>query len=297
MSAASKRRWLTLVTTPSYAAGVVALSLSLEAVGSRARLLALTTNAATRDAILAEASRDGFPRPQRLDVLVMDGVELPASASAATHGARGATLAVDAPRRALWALGASFALLDADLIALQNPDVLLDLLDDTASGAAALHAVPAFRLKKQSFGAAAEGGGFNAGVLLVRDPAASDARELAALVEGAGDDDTEESLLNKLFRGRWSELPRGFNVPKRVLVHAPKLWRELVSGREVVFLHYLGAKPWMSDANVRRGADWEAERPEYAALEGIWGQVRKGVAVAADGTLLHLLAGLDTPVT
>lgn len=283
---ASPLQWLTLITTPSYAPGVVALSLSLEAVGSCARLLAITTNAETRDAVLSESKRDGFPQPSALDVEVMD-VELPPSTGAATHGARGATLAVDAPRRALWARGKSFVLLDADMIALQNPDALLVLNDDADT---ALHAVPAFRLKRQSFGSAAEGGGFNSGVLFCKNPTAEDARELAALVEGAGADDTEESLLNTLFRGRWKELPRGFNVPKRVLVHAPSLWGDLVEGREIIFLHFLGAKPWQSDASVRRGADWESERPEYAVLERMWERVRGGEAVGADGTLLHLLA-------
>ena len=285
---ASFQSWLTLITTPSYAPGVVALSLSLEAVGSRARVLALTTNDATRDAILSESKRDGFPQPTALDVEVMD-VELPPSTGAATHGARGATLAVDAPRRALWARGKSFVLLDADMIALQNPDALLDVLNDDAAGTA-LHAVPAFRLKRQAFGSAEEGGGFNAGVVVVRNPTTEDAHGLAALVAGARVDDTEESLLNTLFRGRWKELKRGFNVPKRVLVHAPSLWRELVEGREIIFLHFLGAKPWQTDASVRRGADWESERPEYAVLERVWERVRRGEAVGADGTLLHLLA-------
>ena len=263
-------------------------------MGSRARLRALVTNAPTRDAVLAEAVSCPQHAPQRLDVELLETV-LPATAGgAATHGARGAALAVDAPRRALWARGQRFVLLDADMVALQRPDALLDALEDDSawSGGEALLAVPAFRLKRQSFGAAASGGGFNAGVLLVRAPAAADADALSALVARAGVDDTEETLLNKLFHGRWGELPRGYNVPKRVLAHAPQLWAQLVAAREIVFLHFLGAKPWMRDAAARRGADWEADRAEYAALERVWVRVREGAAAAADGTLLHLLAPL-----
>lgn len=287
-----------LVTTPSYAPGVVALALSLDAVGSRYRVHALATSQATLDALHAEA---GSAPPRLLDCELFSA-SLPAAAPGApTHGGRGAVLAVDAPRRALFALEEPFVLLDADLIALQNPDALMDALacDGSSSHGAApapvlaapaqLLAVPAFRLKRRAFGDAATGG-FNAGVLVARAPTAADAAALDAAVAAARGDDTEETILNALFRGRWAPLPRGLNVPKRVAQHAPALWAELVHKREIVFLHFMGAKPWMADARARAAADWEADAPAYAALEEVWWAVRRGAA-ARDGDLLWLLEG------
>ena len=47
-------------------------------------------------------------------------------------------------------------------------------------------------------------------------------------------------------------------------------------GHEIVFLHFMGAKPWMESLEARRGADWEPERPSYHALEAVWWKVRRG---------------------
>ena len=294
-----------MITTASYAPGVIALALSLEAVGSRARLRVLATCTAALDALHAEmsTSTSSLPAPQCIDFELME-IELPlAEMGAKTHGGRGATLAVDAPRRALWLRGVPFVLLDCDMIALQNPDELLNILLRTTTSSShgddgsdddegrALWAVPAFRLKKRAFGHEASGGGFNAGVMLVRRPLLSDAETLSQLVIDAGPDDTEESMLNVIFKkGRWGELPRGFNVPKRVCAHAPDLWAELLVKREIIFLHFLGAKPWMKNIASRKSADWESERIEYTDfLEPIWWLLRRGGAkVGPDGTLLHL---------
>jgi hypothetical protein len=288
--------WLTMITTASYAPGVIALALSLEAVGSRARLRVLATNNATLEALHAEMSSSLSAPPQCLDFELME-IELPlAEMGANTHGGRGATLAVDAPRRALWLRGDPFVLLDCDMIALQNPDELLDILlaeeeEEESPPTRVLWAVPAFRLKKRAFGHESSGGGFNAGVMIVRRPLLADAETLEQLVINAGPDDTEESMLNVIFKeGRWTSLRRGFNVPKRVCAHAPELWAEMLMKREIIFLHFLGAKPWMKDIERRRGADWESERIEYTDyLEPIWWKVRVGgVKVGKDGTLLHL---------
>lgn len=286
-----------MITTGGYAPGVITLALSLLAVGSKYRLTALCTNIATQHAVIAEAA--ACPTLTNLDVELFEAKLPEAVEGAPTHGGRGANLCVDAPRRALLSklseTGDSFVLLDCDMIALQNPDALFSLCRGEGGGAAAtaapaLHAVPAFRLKRKSFGSAALGGGFNSGVMVSpAPPSRSDADALAALVAAAGPDDTEESLLNDLFRGRWAELPRGFNVPKRVRAHAPELWNALVAGSEVIFLHFLGAKPWMVDAVARRGADWESERPEYKCLEAAWWAVRRGEP-PRHGSLLHLLS-------
>ena len=228
-------------------------------------------------------------------------------------------------------------MLDADLLACANPDHLFELLGAVhgpvhggalvdGPAAPALYAVPNFRLKKRRFGDASSN--FNAGVMVVPSPMADDAAALASLVASATDDDTEELLLNRLFKGRWAALPEGYNVPKRVAVHAPDLWRALVNGggggggnghvagpgdvgsgdgggdggggdgdgggggggggggpsavssatvgssfqQGVVFMHYMGAKPWMNP-EARANADWE-EPGLYEWLEEVWWEVR-----------------------
>jgi hypothetical protein len=123
-------------------------------------------------------------------------------------------------------------------------------------------------------------------MMVVPHPRTADGQNLQALVDGAGGDDTEELLMNKLFRGRCTSLKHGYNVPKRVMHWAPTLWNRMVEQREIVFLHYMGAKPWMADLEKRRGADWESERPSYKVLEKVWWRVRRGeLAVGPDGTL------------
>ena len=47
----------------------------------------------------------------------------------------------------------------------------------------------------------------------------------------------------------------------------------------MVFLHFMGAKPWMTNPAERQGADWEESngtRSEYAELEQVWWQCRRG---------------------
>lgn len=273
-----------MVTTASYAPGVVALALSLEAAGSRGRLRALATNKAALDALLLEAAVP--PRPTRLDIELFE-VQLPEAAPGApTHHGRGATFAVDMPRRELWSRGwHGFVLLDSDMVALQNPDLLLDALQESGASSELL-AVPAFRLKQRAFGSSSSGGGFNAGVMVVPRTSPADSEQLAALVASPPRvEDTEESLLNEVFRGRWAELPRGYNCPKRVRAHAPQLWRQMLQGGELVFLHFLGAKPWMCDEQQRRAADWEEANPAYAALEQLVGPLLDLTANAL--TLFH----------
>ena len=274
--------WLTMVTTASYAPGVVALALSLESVRSRGRLRALATSVAAYEALLEEAAKP--PSPVHLDVELFE-VELPeADPAAPTHHGRGATFAVDMPRRALWSQRGGlalqgFALLDCDMVALQNPDMLLDVLQAQSASTDVL-AVPSFRIKQRAFGSSSAGGGFNAGVMVVPRTCPADGERLAALVASPPRvDDTEESLLNEVFRTRWKELPRGYNCPKRVRAHAPELWRHILQGGELVFLHFLGAKPWMLDPCQRRAADWEEGNEAYAPLEQLWWRIRSGETV------------------
>jgi hypothetical protein len=258
--------YLCLVTTPSYAPGAVCLAQSLALVGSRATLRVIATSEAAAAALWREAAASPGPKPPPL-VVDLQLTELPppppggstaAADSGGTHGSKGAYLSVDAPRRALWSQGKPFALLDADLLAVQNPDPFLAPLVLASAGlgekmsmaaAGDLWAVANFRLKKRCFGGA--DGNFNAGVLLVPQPQHCDGEVLSAMVAAAaarGDpNETEELLLNRVFTsGRWHCLPRGLNVPKRVAHHAPALWKDMVVNKELVFVHYMGAKPWQT---------------------------------------------------
>lgn len=277
--------YLCLVTTPSYAPGAVCLAQSLLLVGSAATLRVVATTLDTVAALELVASQ--CPRPQPRLVIEYRPIPLPAAlAGEPTHGAKGASLWVDAPRRALFTQGAQpFVLLDADLIAVRNPDAFLQLVpgQDTISCSAN------FRVKKRCFGPVT--GNFNAGVMVVPSPKAEDGDALAQLVQHAGKDDTEELLLNRLFQSRWTPLPNGLNVPKRVLYHAPETWNRLLANDELVFVHYMGAKPWMRDAAKRVGADWEADRPEYLALEQVWWKIHRGEIVPGEDVVGHLPIG------
>jgi hypothetical protein len=61
------------------------------------------------------------------------------------------------------------------------------------------------------------------------------------------------------------------------------VWNALLESKQLVFVHYMGAKPWQAEAGVRSAADWEAEHPAYAALERVWWEVRQGKAEAGEG--------------
>ena len=261
---------------------------SLQLCNSSARLRVIATSNEAKEALEMEASLSPIAPP--MDV-VLELNELPVYDSDKTHNGRGATLAVDAPRRCLYDdKRDGWVLLDADLIAIQNPDQLFHLLNNNEiTMKRDMYATGNFRIKKKRFGTLKEGGNFNAGVMVVPRPLTSDGKALQLLVNEAGEDDTEELLMNDLFKGRCGDLARGYNVPKRVMQHAPLLWKEMINNKELIFLHYMGAKPWMKNITQRQNADWESERPSYKELEKLWWKVRRGEATLKNGTLHHLL--------
>jgi lipopolysaccharide biosynthesis glycosyltransferase len=71
--------------------------------------------------------------------------------------------------------------------------------------------------------------------------------------------------------------------------HAPLLWKEMIGNEEIVFLHYMGAKPWMKSVQQRQNADWESEYPAYIELEKLWWKIRRGEATLKNGSLHHHL--------
>lgn len=331
--------FITIVTTTSYAPGIICLAQSLLLVGSTSCLVALCRDDIVAASVREESLRYDMCAPSNLIVKVGMGFGMEDESKVGeqnvadekerpTHGAKGALLHVDAPRRALWrhySGTAGFVLLDADLIAMQCPDELFDLLTPTvpihvptsapasatatapvyvpaptpafAPASPALHAVASFRLKKNkmAFGTFPSCN-FNSGVIAVPYPSMHDARALEALVQSTPKDSdvTEEQLMNTLFRGRWAPLAPKYNVPKRIAHHAPDMFATMLE-EDVTFLHYMGAKPWMLEEKSRLGSDWEANREVYVSvLEKFWWKLRLGeLVLSSDGPSLCMQLSND----
>ena len=253
--------FLSFVTNAAYAPGAVCLAQSLLLVGSTARLRVIATSEEARDALLAELASSPPPTPPVdvvLELTALPPAKLGATGEAKTHNGRGATLAVDAPRRVLFVDDRpGFILLDSDLIAVSNPDHLFELLREPQAGIEkkekGLYATANFRLKKRMFGDVTGGSNFNAGVMAVPRPSSADGASLQALVDGSVDVSdgtnpvTEELFLNNVFRGRCGSLPRGCNTPKRVFHHAPKV---IIS--YVTFVRFLANVTFLSAAAAPR---------------------------------------------
>ena len=103
---------------------------------------------------------------------------------------------------------------------------------------------------------------------------------------------TEEQLLGDVFQNRWLPLHPKFNVVKRVFKFAPELWQSLLS--ETVFLHYIGAKPWLPEA-TRHRMDWDVDG--YSTLEQLWWDVRRNHLEMDGETLTARFVGTSTGAT
>jgi hypothetical protein len=72
------------------------------------------------------------------------------------------------------------------------------------------------------------------------------------------DTDTEEIVLNRVFKGRWALLPPSLNLQKRCFVHAPELWNRLRGDAVLVWCYgammlcwYGAMLVWCYDAMMR----------------------------------------------
>ena len=99
-----------------------------------------------------------------------------------------------------------------------------------------------------------------------------------------GYNDTEEKLLNDVFRNRWKPLDIEYNCQKRAFKLAPKVWNT-VHLRGIKVIHYVGSKPWQSIEEMMR-LDWEIESFEsihpYKPLFDLWRHIMNG-NICADG--------------
>jgi hypothetical protein len=200
----------TLITTCDYAPGVICLAQSLLLVKSRALIHCWVTSDDVENAIMQS---DRVPPNLLIKHLPNETVDTFFEKAADIDQ----TLFVDAPRRSLFKMGEPFIFLDADMICLQNFDDIFDLLniatadamdDDTGS----IYAVSNFRNKKKAYNNSS--GNFNAGLMVIPQPRREDYDTMTKML-AEGYNDTEEKLLNEVFRGRWKPLPVAYNCQKR----------------------------------------------------------------------------------
>ena len=198
----------TLITTTDYVPGVVCLAQSLVLVKSTAVIRCWVTSTEVEDAILQS---DLLPKNIVIQHLPTETVDSFFRSAADIDQ----SLFIDAPRRSLFKVGQPFIFLDADMICLHNIDDLFDLLNQPRSSEwvpGTVYAVPNFRNKKKSYNNAT--GNFNAGLMVMPDPQPEDYAKMTQIL-AAGYDDTEEKLLNDIFKGRWIPLPIAYNCQKR----------------------------------------------------------------------------------
>jgi hypothetical protein len=280
--------WTTLITTTDYAEGVVCLAQSLVVVESQARLLCYVPNDSVAEAIRVAIVSSAGPPLDNLDISVLPPTLYDTSFS--KDVARDASLFIDAPRRFLFLEGNPFIFLDSDMIATQNFDELLSYLEpeywSTSNPLPDIVAVPNFRNKKKGYGD--ESGNFNAGMMIVPNPKIEDYNSMIRMLE-EGYSDTEEKLLNEIFRNRWKALPVSYNCQKRAFKLAPAVWNFWRNGpMGIKIIHYVGGKPWQTPEEIRR-LDWEgssaASMAPYDALFRVWHVVRRaGVNTRTEAT-------------
>lgn len=265
-------QWTTLITTPDYAEGVICLAQSLLLVKSRATLLCYITTADVSQAITQSANRcPGFVPPNLTIKYIPNYLY---DSHFVTDSTKDWSCFIDAPRRFLFLLGEPFIFLDADIIAVQNFDEIIELIGDHSEDDS-IFAVPNFRNKKKGYGDST--GNFNAGLMIVPKPLKSDYDKMVQMLKD-GYNDTEEKLLNEIFRNRWNCLPISYNCQKRAFKLAPVVWNEVKNSElGIKIIHYVGGKPWQSAEDLKR-LDWEASSDyamiPYVKLFNIWHLIR-----------------------
>lgn len=103
-------------------------------------------------------------------------------------------------------------------------------------------------------------GDFNSGVLVLNSPVINEETYLKLVeISKAGATLPDQEVLNKFFFENFKELPKRFNVEKRMMLSKryPK-----VLGRDIAVLHYVGPKPWQKE----KGADGKS----YVLIESYW---------------------------
>jgi len=264
---------VTFVTSPSYCEGAECLARSL-ALYHCFDLPVLVVYASISAVKPLESSPLVIGGQIELRIMPHDSFLEADTVHNCTHTGVGALIQVDSPRRFLFKQQKPFIYLDADLLCVSNPmKALQQVLDELVSNKEhSIAACPAFRVKKGHYGGVEKG--FNAGVIVCAFPQSSDASLIEAqiaksLLEG-NTEMTEERILSLVFKDRWLALTPVLNLIKRVYKFAPLLWNTTAS--DAVFVHYIGAKPWITDTCVRHSMDWDSQG--YDTLEALWKSVQ-----------------------
>lgn len=67
---------------------------------------------------------------------------------------------------------------------------------------------------------------------------------IALLSRPGGYNDTEEKMLNDVFRSRWKALELKYNCQKRAYKLAPAVWNK-IHATGIKIIHYVGGKYWL----------------------------------------------------
>ncbi len=277
--------WATLLTQPSYLAGVRTLRASLAEAGSAFPLVVMVTagiDTGTRDLLRGEGCVVREVEPLR-----------PASDLADSYA--NARFAEVWTKLAVWRLTEfdRVVFLDADMLVVRPMDELFDL--QLARGEiAASHACrcnpnriasyPADWTPENCFYTHCRGLGhtsepgvddyLNAGFLvLTPDHAVYDdlVRTLAAVDDLSRFPFAEQDFLNEYYAGRWQPLPYVYNALKTLQFQHPTLR----NGADVKNIHYIIDKPWQQPLDPD---------DRYAAVNTLWWDVatRAGTAPRFD---------------
>ncbi|KAL9618570.1 MAG: hypothetical protein Q9160_006754 [Pyrenula sp. 1 TL-2023] len=281
--------YVTLVTRPSYLAGVIVLAFSLRRSNAQYPLLALYTESLGNESInvlKTEAKQNILLHPVRIDPLT------PPAEQGASGGVAERFQDTYTKLRAfdpsITGEYQKCVFLDADMAAFKNPDRLFDL-DVPLSHIAAGHAcvcnldqdkwaerewtrencahtrlAPHDPPTRNGPGMRRTYNYFNSGVLIwaPRQEVWDNMMQMFATGENIAKYKLpDQDFLNDFFQGKWQPLQWRYNALKTMRNWHPKLWDD----DEVVILHYIVDKPWekriASDGIAgKRGLDGETHR-------------------------------------
>ena len=259
--------WTTIVTTESYVIGAIVLAKSLQIQASEYALRIFVTNDSLEASIKDAATAHGLDLSKILTTQLPTDNFFNGDTSEKTKNGK----FIDCPRRELYKFRSGFVYLDCDMIIVRPIDNLMSLLREKPASASAplhCHAVPNYRNKKKSF--TGNDGNFNAGVMVCPPPpSGEDIYALACeILSDKNFDDTEEKLLNMIYKNRWLALDIGWNLQKRCYHLSPSVWDTYLPTTKII--HFVGGKPWQTAAHIRE-IDWESDVEEkYGKIFDFW---------------------------
>lgn len=282
-TASTAYEFTTIITTIDYVEGVVCLAKSLLLVKSKGILVCYCASLDISNAIASIIHSDDDYHRLKSYLCTKQLPEDVYDIHFKQDLNRDHRLFIDASRRCLFKLMKPFIFIDADIVAIQNFDEIFDYIDSAictvndsiGSSDSMIYGVPNFRNKKRDFNSS--DGNFNAGLMIVPSPSVKDYNRMLEMLMN-GYNDTEEKLLNVIFKDRWTPLPINYNMQKRCYRLAPDVFNSVKdSSAGIKVLHYVGGKPWQNRDQLLLN-DWESKEIDvmvaYEALFSIWQKIR-----------------------